>query len=166
MPKYAFYAFITAMCLLAIGCSTQSASTPGTTNSHQEPVAITTPTQFIFSIPQGQKVSLLLLANSNIDTLNNEVGRLYFYDDNCTLGHQVSLAYQQTPSERLTLYFAQEIQWGNPHQLILEWNNVSNNLRVQLDDQVFNIKPNKKPRFLKIHNSDFFTFDKITTLTN
>jgi len=163
MPKRFIKFLIISFCLLIIGCSTVHKQSLEDT---RKPVSVLlSPTQFTFSIPRGDEVSLQLLSNRDPDVFNSYIGNIYFNDNNCTFGHQVSISYQLNERENLTFYFSKEIPWATSHTLTLNWDDLKKELIVQLNDQITTIKPNRRIRYLAIQHDTSFNFEKVEQLT-
>jgi|GEM_PF-3118950 len=122
--------------------------------SDKEPAAekITIPlsreAEITFTVPMNSRANLFLLRSKNKEARNSLVGQITISDQGCALGHQVSITYEKTRNDILTVYFPKEIPWGTTYTLRASRD--GEELTFNLNGETISVTPHQKAKFMQV----------------
>ena len=109
--------------------------------------------EFTFTVATNYRVSFFLPTSKNTKNDFSSAARLTISDQDCALGHQVSITYDKTSTEILTAYFPKEIPWGTTYKLAVSADIKTNTITFVLNGETLSIKPHKKAKFIYLLNN-------------
>ena len=152
MITYPYLKSFSAMFCLAIAMTIQAAF--GAPDKEPVPEMLTIPlsseAELTFTMPMKARAHLFLLRSKNKNARNNFVGRITITDEGCATGHQVSISYEKTRDEILTVYFPKEIPWDKTYNLRVRHN--GDELTLSLNGETISVTPLQKAKFIQLTN--------------
>jgi hypothetical protein len=152
MTTHNRFKVLSAMLGLVIAIATQNAFC-----ASEEPplekitIPLSSETEFTFAMPMKSRTNLFLLRSKNKEARNSFIGKITITDEGCSLGHQVSIAYEKTRNEILTVYFPKEIPWGTTYKLRVRRD--AKTLTVNLNGETISVTPYQKTKFIHFINN-------------
>ena len=142
---------ISTLCLIFIGNTANAVTSP---SDDKEPERIIIPLanapKFTFTVPMGSTVNFFLLKTPKKGDIKDYVGRITISDKGCSVGHQVSINYENKPNEFLTNYFPREIPWDTVYKLSLSQD--LKTMTIDKNGEVISITPYHHAKFIQVIN--------------
>ncbi|WP_049629170.1 hypothetical protein [Cellvibrio sp. pealriver] len=145
------------ICLLQLGCASPKSSSPKSTHPPAQVSEWETrlsgyagTLNITFNLPQ-QAAAELYLSDQPIRIKYGAPVRIALDNENCTLGHLVSVNHLQG-SDFLFKYFSQEARWNHSNTLTLNWT-TDRKMTITLNEEIIHIDTPTTLRHLKIASS-------------
>lgn len=150
MPSCTYFkTFILALGLTFVGIANSTFSAPADESVLEKIIIpISSAPQFTFTMQMKSKIEFSLLTNKNTKDNFNLVGKITVSDQDCALGHQVSVSYDKKSQEILTTYFPKEIPWGTTYTLKVSRDAKANTLTLNLNGDIISVTPYQKAKFI------------------
>jgi len=107
--------------------------------------------EFTFTMPIKSSVRFSLLTTGrSAETREHLMGSITISDQDCALGHQVSIRYEKKRDEILTTYFSKEIPWGTTYTLKVSRDAKTDAITVNLNGEIISVKTYEKVKFISL----------------
>jgi hypothetical protein len=113
-------------------------------------IPLTNNSPITFRVPHKTKVTMQLLTNPHMPSLDRIPAALILRDDDCKVGHQASLFYSKPRGETQYEYFAKELPWDTDGILTINRSDESTDVSITLNGETHKIQPRVRTNYLRI----------------